>query len=80
MATVPGNSAADDALAASPQQVNILVVIDTEYVKAHYPPNSSSDSPPGIDHNSQFMICTGSRGDVTGQGSADLSVQSECRR
>ncbi|UIK01142.1 inclusion body family protein (plasmid) [Rhizobium leguminosarum] len=78
MATAPENSKADDVFAASPQQVNILVVIDTEYVKAHYPPNSSissPDKPPGIDHNSQFMICTGSRGAVTGQGTADLSFK-----
>ncbi len=64
------------ALAASAQQINILIVIDTEYVKANYPhPSQDPNNPTGINHNSQFMICTGSRGSVTGQGTADLSFQ-----
>jgi nematocidal protein AidA len=55
------------------QEVNILIVIDTEYIKAHNP-NLSQDpnNPTGIDHNSQFMICTGARKINGGQGSADL--------
>lgn len=61
--------------ASSAQQINILVVIDTEYVKAHYGPNTNSNSPAGIDHNSQFMICTGSRGIISGQGTADLNFK-----
>lgn len=64
------------ALDASARQINILIVIDTEYVKSHYPnPSKDPNNPTGIDHNSQFMICTGSRGTVTGQGTADLSFQ-----
>jgi nematocidal protein AidA len=63
-------------LESSAQQINILIVIDTEYVKAHYPnPSKDPNQPTGIDHASQFMICTGSRGPVTGQGTADLSFQ-----
>jgi hypothetical protein len=58
--------------ASSSQQINVLIVIDTDYVKAHYGPNSDPNKPVGIDHNSQFMICTNSRGPVSGQGSADL--------
>jgi nematocidal protein AidA len=64
--------AKDNELKASAQQVNVLVVIDTDYVKAHYPPNTNQSSPQGIDHNSQFMICTGSRTPPVGQGTADL--------
>ncbi len=65
-----------EASEASAQQINVLIVIDTEYVKAHYlNPSQDQNQPTGIDHNSQFMICTGSRGAVTGQGSADLSFQ-----
>jgi nematocidal protein AidA len=59
-----------------PQTANILVVIDTEYVKKTYP-NGSKDPnhPTGINHSSQFMIATGTRGIVSGQGTADLSFK-----
>lgn len=62
-------------LTASAESINVLVVIDTEYVKSHYAKNSSSDSPVGIDHNSQFMIATDPRGIVSGQGTADLNFK-----
>ncbi|NEJ26105.1 DNA-directed RNA polymerase subunit beta [Rhizobium leguminosarum] len=62
-----------DALPASAQQIGLLVVIDTASVKAHYKPNSHFEHPQPINHESQFMICTGSRGQVTGQCSSDLS-------
>lgn len=61
---------------ASSQAINVLVVIDTEYVKKMYPnPSQNQNSPTGIDHNSQFMICTGSRGIISGQGTADLNFK-----
>lgn len=61
---------------ASSQEISVLIVIDTEYVKTNYPhPSQDPNNPTGIDHNSQFMICTGSRGAVTGQGTADLKFQ-----
>ncbi|AMO99935.1 inclusion body family protein [Collimonas arenae] len=66
----------DLILAASPQQVNVLVVIDTEYVKKNYPnPSKDQNHPTGINHSSQFMICTGSRGIISGQGTADLNFR-----
>ncbi len=60
---------------SSSQQVNVLVVIDTEYVKKMYGPNTNKNNPVGINHSSQFMICTGSRGIIGGQGSADLNFR-----
>ena len=40
--------------------VEILIMIDTEYVKEMYPqPSKDPVVPTGIGHNSQFMICTG---------------------
>lgn len=61
---------ADSSSAVS---INVLIVIDTAYVKATYPtPSQDPAHPTGINHSSQFMICTGSRAPVTGQGSADL--------
>jgi len=59
--------------AASSENINVLVVIDTEYVKAHYAKNTDPDHPTGIDHNSQYMIATDPRGIVSGQGTADLN-------
>ncbi|MBE99885.1 inclusion body family protein [Flavobacterium coralii] len=63
-------------LEAAAQSMNLLIVIDTEYVKANYPsPSQDQNNPTGIDHNSQFMICTGTRGVISGQGTADLSFK-----
>lgn len=59
---------------ASVVSINVLIVIDTEYVKAHYPKQSNPDwkNPVGIDHKSQYMIANDSRGINKGQGTADL--------
>lgn len=58
---------------ASGQFINILIVIDTEYIKQRYPnPSKDKNNPTGIDHNSQFMLVTGARGIISGQGTADL--------
>lgn len=60
---------------SSSQDINVLVVIDTEYIKKMYGPNSNKNAPQGINHSSQFMICTGSRGIISGQGTADLNFR-----
>jgi nematocidal protein AidA len=62
--------------AASAASINILIVIDTEYVKTNYPnPSKDQNNPTGINHSSQFMICSDPRGVVSGQGTADLSFR-----
>jgi len=62
--------------ASSSRSMDVLIVIDTEYVKANYPnPSQNPDQPTGINHNSQFMICTGTRGVISGQGTADLNFK-----
>jgi nematocidal protein AidA len=72
----PAAGSADTAAATSAVSITVLVVIDTEYVKAHFPnPSTDPNNPTGIDHNSQFMLCTGSRGIISGQGSADLNFK-----
>jgi hypothetical protein len=56
------------------QDVNVMIVIDTDYVKSHYPsPSKDPNKPTGINHNSQFMICNGEI--VSGQGTADLQFK-----
>lgn len=54
--------------------IPILIVIDTEYVKAHYGKQSNPNwkSPVGIDHKSQYMIANDPRGINSGQGTADI--------
>jgi len=59
---------------ASAVFINILNVIDTEYIKAHYSnPSQDPNNPTGIDHNSEFMICTGARSIISGQGGPVLN-------
>lgn len=61
---------------SSSLDINVMIVIDTDYVKDHYPtPSKDQTKPTGIDHNSQFMICTDPRGINSGQGTADLSFK-----
>ncbi|CAB3728379.1 inclusion body family protein [Paraburkholderia rhynchosiae] len=67
---------AETALKASGQDINVLVVVDTEYVKKMYPnPSKDQTNPTGINHTNQFMICTGSRGIISGQGTGDLEFR-----
>ncbi|QND96540.1 inclusion body protein [Burkholderia cenocepacia] len=66
--------ASEITLASSAQDINIIAVIDTEWVKKTYPnPSQNQAAPTGIAHNGQFLICTGARG-VKGQGTADLEI------
>lgn len=63
------------SLTASAEVINVLIVIDSEYVKNNYPKNNDKNNPIGINHQSQFMICTDPRGIVSGQGTADLNFK-----
>lgn len=58
---------------SSSEDINILVVVDTDYILANYKsPSQDQNKPTGINHNSQYMICHDPRGVVSGQGTADL--------
>jgi len=64
------------ANATSAIYMDVLIVIDTEYLKTNYPnPSQNPNNPTGIDHISQFMICAGTRGVISGQGTATLSFK-----
>jgi nematocidal protein AidA len=54
----------------------ILIVIDTEYVKAHYPKQSKPlwKTPVQIAHDSQYLFAYDPRGINSGQGSGDLDM------
>lgn len=56
--------------------INVMIVIDTDYVKRYYSnPSQDLNNPTAIDHNSQFMICGSSHGIISGQGTADLNFK-----
>lgn len=62
-------------LTASSEQIDILVVIDTEYIKKNFSKNTDPNNAQAINHSSQYMICYSPRGIVSGQGTADLSFK-----
>ncbi|TKC86857.1 DNA-directed RNA polymerase subunit beta [Trinickia terrae] len=67
---------ADVSLAASTAHIQILAVIDTEYIKATSPnPSKDWKKPTGLAHIGQFLLVTGSRGVISGQGTADLEFR-----
>lgn len=59
-------------LKSSASFIDVIVVIDTDYIKANCPRNSSQSSPYAINHLSEYVVATGSNG-VRGQGTADLT-------
>ena len=63
----------DIVLAASSQAINVFVVIDTEKIKnGGYAISKDKNKPVGIRHDSQYMLVTGARKVIAGQGTADL--------
>jgi hypothetical protein len=61
---------------SSAQDIDVLIVIDTEYIKSHFPsPSQDPAQPTGIDHSSQYMIAYDPRGVIGGQGTADLNFR-----
>lgn len=77
-ANVALQSSLTEANSPVPQNINVLIVIDTAYVKANYgTPSQDPTNPTYIDHNSQYMICTGSRAPVTNQATADLQFTAD---
>jgi hypothetical protein len=56
--------------------INILAVIDTDAITSVYESNKhDKKTPQKIDLDTEQMICSGSRGIVSGQGTNDLSFQ-----
>ncbi|MBY4829493.1 inclusion body family protein [Burkholderia dolosa] len=59
---------------SSSQQINVMVVIDTDQALMDLKNRVSTDpnNPISLGHDCEYMIVTGSRGNVTGQGSWNL--------
>jgi nematocidal protein AidA len=62
---------------ASSIPIKVLLVVDAEYIKKHYPKKSNPDwkNPVGVDHNSYFLFADDPRGIISGQGTADLNFR-----
>jgi nematocidal protein AidA len=60
---------------ASSIQIDVLVVIDTDLVKAQNQPSQDQNNPTSIGHNYAYMICNDPRGINSGQGTGDLSFR-----
>lgn len=59
--------------AASGVFINVLLVVDTDYVRTKYSnPSKDANNPTSIDPQSQYMLCTGARGIVKNQGKNDI--------
>jgi nematocidal protein AidA len=58
-------------------EINVLAVIDTAGVRQAHGPNENRSNPVPIDCGPQFLICTGSRGIVHGQGTGELKLRAK---
>ncbi|MCA8271034.1 inclusion body family protein [Burkholderia sp. AU30280] len=59
-------------LTAASRQIDILAVIDTEYIKRKYPnPSKQPQSPIAVDHHAVNLLYTGARGGAIGIGPSD---------
>lgn len=58
--------------------INVMIVIDTDYVKANYPnPSHDPNQPTAIVHDSQFMISTNQRVIISEQGTTALHLEAK---
>lgn len=59
--------------------INILSVVDTDYILNNYPPDQGQDpdNPILIGDQAMNMICTNARGTVTGEGTTNLTFHAK---
>jgi len=65
----------ETAIQLTSRTINVLVVVDTEYVIKTYGPNREAADPQPVGHDQPVMICAGSRGDVSEQGAGKLKFK-----
>jgi hypothetical protein len=57
-------------------EIDILIVVDTAFIKSTYPnPSQDPNCPTGIAHMSNAMFSSDLRGVLSGQGTADLRLR-----
>ncbi|RXM52076.1 MULTISPECIES: inclusion body family protein [unclassified Chryseobacterium] len=69
----------NNQLNASSQEIDVMIVVDTDYVKDYIKarnitPSTDKNNPVGIDHKSQYMIVPSAH-IATGQATADLNFK-----
>lgn len=57
--------------------IDVLIVINVEYIKENYPRNTDPQKPQRIDHNSNSMISHNPREIALGQGTANLNLKAK---
>jgi hypothetical protein len=67
----------NENLKASTETIDVLIVINAEYIKKNYPRNTDPNNAQKIDRNSHYLIGHNPREIVSGQGTADLSVKAK---
>lgn len=60
---------------AASEEINILVIVDTDSVGNIPNPSQNMDQPTGINHEWAWMIAQDPRGVISGQGTADLNFR-----
>ncbi|WP_428231417.1 AidA/PixA family protein [Flavobacterium sp.] len=62
---------------ASSETIDVLIVINAEYIKKNYPRNTDPNNAQKIDHNNHYLISHNPREIVLGQGTADLGIKAK---
>lgn len=55
--------------------VNILALIDTDYIINNYEPNDNPADPQLVAGGSQYLLCAGARGPISGQGTNSIAFK-----
>lgn len=69
-----------NAVSSNIKNINVLFVIDTNYVKVNYPsPSIDLNNPTIIDNNSQYVICTDPRAIINDSKTSHLNFTANRR-
>jgi hypothetical protein len=67
----------NENLKYSPETIDVLFVINAEYIKKNYPRNTDPNKAQKVDHNINHLIVYNPREIVSVQGTADVSLKTK---
>lgn len=67
----------NENLKFSPETIDVLFVINAEYIKKNYPRNTDPNKAQKVDHNSNHLIVYNPREIISVQGTADVSLKTK---
>lgn len=67
----------NENLKYSPETIDVLFVINAEYIKKNYPRNTDPGKAQKVDHNSNHLIVYNPREIISVQGTANLSLKTK---